>query len=154
MIEVSALQKYSLFGGLDADQIGRIRPFMEQESYNTGDDIIVEGTPNDRIRFILDGRVEIVKNGMLLAELTEGATVGEMEVLDMQPAAATVRALCPVEVTTLSNASLHEIYKRDIKAFSLIVMNLARDLARRLHRADEMSTGSGGQFYHQADSSA
>jgi CRP-like cAMP-binding protein len=142
MIEVSALQKYSLFGGLDAGQIERIRPLMELEFYAEGEAIIVEGKPNDRIRFILDGRVAVVKKGILLAECKEGDTVGEMEALDMLPSAATVRAICPVEVTTLSNASLREVYKRDIKAFSLIVMNLARDLARRLHHADEFATGS------------
>ena len=148
MIEVSALQKYSLFGGLDAGQIEGIRPFMEPGFYAPGEDIIVEGKPNDRIRFIHDGRVAVIKKGILLAECKEGDTVGEMEVLDMLPSAATVRALCPVEVTTLSNATLHAIYKRDIKAFSLIVMNLARDLARRLHHADEFVTSSEGKSYH------
>ena len=57
MVESSALQRYSLFGGLMEEQIQRLLPLMEYEFFESGDNIIVEGTPNDRIRFILEGRV-------------------------------------------------------------------------------------------------
>jgi CRP-like cAMP-binding protein len=135
----SALQKYSLFGGLLEDQIDRIRPLMEQESYVPGDEIIVEGTPNDRIRFILDGRVEVCKRGITLSEFGEGDAFGEMEVLDVMPSAATIKALSPTQVMSISNRNLRDIYKNDAKAFALIIMNLARDLSRRLRRMDELA---------------
>jgi CRP-like cAMP-binding protein len=137
MVVSSALQKYSLFGGLLEDQIDRIRPLMEQETFEPGDDIIVEGTPNDRIRFILEGRVAVLKQGITLSEFGEGDAFGEMEVLDVMPSAATIRALSPARTMAISNRNLREIYKTDAKAFSLIVMNLARDLSRRLRRMDE-----------------
>jgi CRP-like cAMP-binding protein len=137
MVVSSALQKYSLFGGLLEDQIDRIRPLMEQETYEPGDDIIIEGTPNDRIRFILEGRVAVLKQGITLSEFGEGDAFGEMEVLDVMPSVATIRALSPARTMAISNRSLREIYKTDVKAFSLIVMNLARDLSRRLRRMDE-----------------
>jgi CRP-like cAMP-binding protein len=137
MVESSALQKYSLFGGLLEDQIARILPLMEQESYGPGDDIIVEGERNDRIRFIMEGRVAVVKEGVVLSEFGEGDFFGEMEVLDVMPSAATIKALGSVNVISISNRSLREVYKIDIKSFSLIIMNLARDLSRRLRRMDE-----------------
>ncbi|MDR2482203.1 MAG: cyclic nucleotide-binding protein, partial [Treponema sp.] len=62
-VESQALQKYSLFGGLLQERIDAIRPLMEEESYAEGAVIILEGTPNDRIRFILEGRVGVVKQG-------------------------------------------------------------------------------------------
>jgi CRP-like cAMP-binding protein len=83
--------------------------------------------------------VAVIKNGLILAEMKEGDTVGEMEVMDMMPSAATVRALGSVEVATLSNVAFHEIYKQDVKAFAIIVMNLARDLSRRLRKKDDMA---------------
>jgi CRP-like cAMP-binding protein len=141
MVVSSALQKYSLFGGLLEDQIDRIRPLMDQETYEPGEDIIVEGAPNDRIRFILEGRVAVLKQGITLSEFGEGDAFGEMEVLDVMPSAATIRALSPTRTMAISNRSLREIYKNDAKAFSLIVMNLARDLSRRLRRMDERAAG-------------
>jgi CRP-like cAMP-binding protein len=137
MVVASALQKYSLFGGLLEDQIDRIKVLMEQESYNPGEDIIVEGTPNDRIRFILEGRVAVLKKGINLSEFGEGDAFGEMEVLDVMPSAATIKVLAPTRVMSISNRNLRVIYKNDPPAFALIIMNLARDLSRRLRRMDE-----------------
>ncbi|MDR3335235.1 MAG: cyclic nucleotide-binding domain-containing protein [Treponema sp.] len=140
MIESSALQKYSLFGGLLKDQIDQIRPMMELEAYGSGDTIMVEGATNDRIRFILDGRVAVIKKGVTLAEIGEGDFFGEMEVLDVMPSVATIKALVNTTVMAISNRGLREIYKTDATIFSLIIMNLARDLSRRLRRMDEHFT--------------
>jgi CRP-like cAMP-binding protein len=138
MIKSSALQKYSLFGGLLEEQIDQILPLMEQENYEAGDNIITEGETNDKIRFILSGRVAVVKNHVTLFEFKEGDAFGEMEVLDVMPSAATNVALEPTRVMSISNRAFRNIYKIDIKAFSLMVMNLARDLSRRLRVMNDM----------------
>jgi CRP-like cAMP-binding protein len=119
------------------EQIDGVFPLMQHEGYESGEDIITEGEKNGRVLFIVSGRVAVVKNGLILTEFKEGDTVGEMEVMDMMPSAATVRALEKVEVATLSNVAFHEIYKQDAKAFAIIVMNLARDLSRRLRKMDD-----------------
>ena len=141
MIVPERLQRYSLFGGLLPDQIDQILPHViAGESYKAGENIIEEGSPNDRIHFILEGRVAVVKNGVTLAELGEGDTFGEMEVLDVMPSAATITALNETKAMSISNKALREIYKTDIHSFSLIIMNLARDLSRHLRRMNEKAT--------------
>ena len=136
MIDSSILVRYSFFGGLDQEQIDLILPLMEQEVYEAGTDIIIEGQPNDKIRFILEGRVAVKKGGVILTELEEGTVFGEMEVLDVMPAEASVRALVSTSVMALSNSALREVYKTDIKTYSLLLMNIARDISRRLRRMD------------------
>jgi len=138
MIEPKTLQKYSLFGGLSEEQIKTAVSLLTQETYSPGDSIIVEGTPNDRIFFIIEGRVSVIRKEKIIYDLAEGNTFGEMEVLDVMPSAATVKAVNTVTVMSISNMTLREIYKNDIKEFSLLVMNLARDLSRRLRVANEM----------------
>jgi CRP-like cAMP-binding protein len=142
MVESSSLQRYSLFGGLLAEQIDQIRPLMEQETYQPGDAIIVEGSPNDKIRFILDGRVAVLKNEITLFEFGEGDAFGEMEVLDVMPSAATIKALRVTRVMSISNRALRDVYKTNVKTFALLIMNLARDLSRRLRRMDERAIDS------------
>ncbi|MDR1596442.1 MAG: cyclic nucleotide-binding domain-containing protein [Treponema sp.] len=137
MVNSSSLQKYSLFGGLLEEQIDNILPLMEQENYEPGTAIIVEGEPNNKIRFILEGQVTAEKNGVTLFEFKEGDTFGEMEVLDVMPSVATIKALSPTRVMSISNRALRSIYKMDIKVFSLMLMNLARDLSRRLRYVDD-----------------
>jgi CRP-like cAMP-binding protein len=137
MIESSALLKYSLFGGLTAEQIGKVLPLMEDAEYEEGREIIVEGKKNDQIHFIEEGRVLVVKEGIVLSEFGEGDTFGEMEVLDIMPSAATIKSATPVRLLTLSNKILHDIYKTAPDVFAMLVMNLARDLSRRLRKMNE-----------------
>ena len=145
MLDAKALQKYSLFGGLLEDQIDKIIPLLTEEIFQPGQTIIVEGVPNDRILFIIKGRVSIIKGDTVIYDLAEGNTFGEMEVLDVMPCAATIRAVTEVTALAISNSSLREIYKNDIKAFSLLLMNLARDLSRRLRVANKIMVD--GQMY-------
>jgi len=137
MVQPETLQKYSLFGGLLEEQIERIIPLMEKKTYDPDEIIIAEGTPNDKIHFLIEGQVAVNKGDVLLSRFGEGEAFGEMEVLDVMPAVASIKAISKVTVLSMSNKSLREVYKIDIKAFSLILMNLARDLSRRLRRMDE-----------------
>jgi CRP-like cAMP-binding protein len=137
MTESSALLRYSLFGGLLEEQVDAILPLMEQETYGAGEAIITEGAPNDRIRFIIEGKAVAEKQGLTLFHFQEGDTFGEMEVLDVMPSAATIKALSPTTVMSITNRNLRQIYKDDIKAYALIIMNLARDISRRLRNMDE-----------------
>jgi len=139
MITVPDLQNYSLFGGLMAEQIERLIHLLTIESYSEGVPIITEGDRNDRIRFIIDGRVYVIRNGKQLNELGEGETFGEMEILDVMPAVATIKTAVPTRVAAISNRALRDIYKMAVSTFSKIIMNLARDLSRRLRRMDELA---------------
>jgi CRP/FNR family transcriptional regulator, cyclic AMP receptor protein len=142
LIDASAFKNYSLFGGLLPEEIEAIRPLMGSASYEAGTVIMREGEPNDRIHFLLEGQVEVVKDGVPLARLLEGDTFGEMEFLDVMPAVASVRALIPSKVATISNHALHELSKTSMRAFAMVVMNLARDLSRRLRRMDDIMASS------------
>jgi len=129
------------------EQIQAILPFMSEEKFEADDIIIEEGTSSEKIYFILEGNVAVVKKEVYLARFSEGEAFGEMEVLDVKPAVASIKAMTPVTVMTISNKSLNEIYKSDIHTFSLILMNLARDLCRRLRKMDEKYASSTPIFY-------
>ena len=147
MLKPQALQKYSLFSGLTEDQVRDIIPFMQQESYAPEEAIITEGKANDKIFFIIEGNVAVIKRDAELARFGEGEAFGEMEVLDIMPAAASIKSLSSVSAMSMSNKAMREIYKMDAKAFSLIIMNLARNLSRRLRKMDEVLADSPPVFY-------
>ncbi|MCL2810119.1 MAG: cyclic nucleotide-binding domain-containing protein [Treponema sp.] len=140
MLKASVLQKYSLFGGLMEEQIDNIIPLLVQEDYAPDDMIITEGKSNDKVFFILKGQVVITKKNVELVRFSEGDAFGEMEVLDVMPAVASIKAITPVTLMSISNKALRVIYNLDVKAFSLMIMNLARDLSRRLRKMDEKLT--------------
>lgn len=137
MIDFASFQKYSLFGGFRPEDIALVRPLFRVLDYVPHGLIIRQDERNDTIYFILHGSVCVERDDVDIADMHEGDCFGEMEVLDVMPAAATVRALTPVTVAAISNRAIHEMYKLDPKLFGLFTMNLARDLARRLRRMDE-----------------
>ncbi|MDR0443857.1 MAG: cyclic nucleotide-binding domain-containing protein [Treponema sp.] len=120
------------------EQIEKIMPLMQQENFGTDIEIITEGKPNDKIYFLIEGNVAVMKGNAVLARFSEGEAFGEMEVLDVMPAVAAIKSISPITVMSISNTALREIYKIDVKIFSLIIMNLARDLSRRLRKMDEI----------------
>jgi CRP-like cAMP-binding protein len=141
MIAFDSLKDYSLFGGLSPEELAFVKPLLETASYAAGEAVLREGQPNERIFFILEGSVSIERSGAQLATLSEGDTFGEMEFLDVMPAAASVVARSPTTVATISNRALRELSRTSMRAFALVVMNLARDLSRRLRRMNEIVAG-------------
>ena len=117
-------------------------PYMQEESFGPNDAIITEGELNDKVYFIIEGQVSVTKGEFLLARFGEGDAFGEMEVLDVMPAVASIKALTDVSLMSVSNKSMREIYKMDVRTFSLMIMNLARDLSRRLRKMDEKLAAS------------
>ncbi|HTA89242.1 MAG TPA: cyclic nucleotide-binding domain-containing protein, partial [Polyangiaceae bacterium] len=71
-----------------------------------------------------------------VALLGPGDWFGEMSIVDIQPRSATVRALAPSRLLRISAADLDALYRYDLRSYSLIVLNLARELSRRLRVAD------------------
>lgn len=143
MVDLESLHNHSLFGGITEEQISSIRHFFVAEEFSEGEFIETEGESGDRIYFIIEGQVEILKkmtesgNLSRIFMFSEGDVFGEMELIDVQPCAASVRAMKPTKALTLSNKGLYQISKYDLKVFSLMIMNLARDISRRLRKADE-----------------
>ena len=136
MIDTLVLGQYSFFDGLDQEQINSILPLMQQETFEAGTDIIIEGTHNDRIFFILEGRVAVLKQGIILMRLGKGDVFGELEVLDVNPVEATIKAIATTNVMTLSIDALGEIFEKHLKTYSFLLTNLARDISRRLRYMD------------------
>jgi len=144
MVTLEFLKTHALFGGLDQSELEMVRSLLKEETFQKGDIIIREGDLGDRLYFIHRGSVEILKKVVSqkkdvqerLAVLESGDTFGEMELIDVQHRAATVRALEDTETLTLSNRDLYRIEKENLKTFTIIIMNLAREISRRLRRMD------------------
>ena len=65
-----------------------------------------------------------------------------MELIDIQPVVATVRAREDTTVLILSNGDLYRIDQDDLPTFTMIIMNLAREISRRLRVMDTLAAQS------------
>ncbi len=150
IIKRDFLQANALFGGISDDGINEIIPLMKEEHYSKGDFIMREGEDGDCLHFLMEGTVEVVKkmeddpDGELhrLAEFGPGDAFGEMELIDIQKRSASVRALEDVAALSLSNKAMYKLYKCDLKVYTMIILNIAREISRRLRRMDAIMAHS------------
>ena len=71
-----------------------------------------------------------------MAGLGLGDFFGEMTLIEMQNRSATVVAESPTLLYELTAQKLYAYYKADIHAYVLVMLNINRELCRRLRRAD------------------
>jgi CRP-like cAMP-binding protein len=72
-----------------------------------------------------------------MAHFVPGDFFGEMSLIEMQNRSATVIAEAPTVVYELTAKNLAALYKADVNAYMMIQQNIARELCRRLRKADE-----------------
>ena len=71
-------------------------------------------------------------------ELDPGECFGEASLMSMQRHSASVIALEDSEVIGISRHSLISLQHEDLALFALLMMNIARELARRLKFTDDV----------------
>ena len=68
--------------------------------------------------------------------LAPGDFFGEMTLIEMQNRSATVVAESPTVLYELTALDLYAYYKADIHAYVMVMLNINRELCRRLRSAD------------------
>ena len=72
----------------------------------------------------------------VLATLSQGDCFGEMEILDTMKRSASVITTEETKCLVLTTGTLMKIYGCRPEAYPIIVLNIARELSRRLRLAD------------------
>ena len=136
------LGQIPIFGGLSEEVLKRIAEVGTVGALPTGAQLISEGEPAHSLFVVYEGEVEICKRGdqgieVRLAVLHPGDCLGEMSLIDIQPRSATARALSPAVVFRLGHAEIGKLRGSHPEVYTLLVMNIAREISRRLRAADQ-----------------
>jgi DMSO/TMAO reductase YedYZ molybdopterin-dependent catalytic subunit len=114
-----------VFGALEERDVQALMRIGTQQQLQVSDQLITEGTYHDAIYLVLDGELSVSVKGHStdVAYVGKGEIVGEMSLLESQPASATLCAINPVTVQRIPRDALEE--------------NLAADpgLSARFYRA-------------------
>jgi CRP-like cAMP-binding protein len=139
--DMEALAKLPIFGALTPDTIRFLRERCEEVRLGAGEDFFTQGETGDSLFVLREGRVGVLRTvegrDLVLAELGAGTCFGEMALVAISPRCATVRALEDCRALKLTNLALLDLYHHDLEQFTLLQMNLGREMARRLAAADE-----------------
>jgi CRP/FNR family cyclic AMP-dependent transcriptional regulator len=134
----SFLSRLPVFAGVDDAALALLSGLTAARDCAAGEVIVREGEPGDRMYFVRSGRVRVVKApAVTLAEFGPGDFFGEMSLVESVVRSASVVALEPTQVCTLRGLDFYELYRKRPDQYGVVMLNIARDLARRLRRLDE-----------------
>jgi CRP/FNR family cyclic AMP-dependent transcriptional regulator len=141
-VDPSRLREIGLFGGLDDETLNVLARELPTVRVQVGERVVNEGDAAREMFVVLEGELEVLKKSptageVRVAMLGPSGWFGEMSILDVQPRSASVRALAPSRLLRVSAESVDKLlYRRDLKSYALFVMNVARELSRRLRVTD------------------
>ncbi len=140
-VTIAQLREIGLFGALSDEFLEHLTSTLSVLRITVGDCVFKEGDPAREMYVVLDGEMEVLKKSRRgretrVAILGPSDCFGEMSIIDMQPRSATVRALGATRLLRISTEEMDALYRHDLKSYTLIVLNIARDLSRRLRVTD------------------
>ncbi len=155
-VTAAMLRNNRLFHDFDESVLQALVRELPPKVVNPGDVLIAEGELAPHMFVVVNGELEVLTHGVgesadvRLALLGPGDWVGEMAILDVQPRSATVRALAPSLLLCLTTHDVARLIQgHDAKHYGLLLVNIARELGRRLRVADRIIAQSSAALAKQ-----
>jgi CRP-like cAMP-binding protein len=139
--DLEFLAKVPIFAAVPAAAMNRIATLARKVELDGATDLFKEGEPAKEMVVVLRGDLEVRKKGRsgqeaVIAHLRPGDVAGEMSLIDIQPRSAGVRTVGPAALIVLSHGDLATLYREDQPSYTILVLNIAREISRRLRRVD------------------
>jgi len=130
------------FGGISNDIINKMIRLSKEQTIDAGDNFFIEGDQAQSMFVLIKGSVEVFKTWegrkYPIATMYQGDCFGEMSIIDHCSRSATVIALEKCEILEIGIESFAAIYKDDLKQYTMLQMNIGRELSRRLREANDL----------------
>jgi CRP/FNR family cyclic AMP-dependent transcriptional regulator len=140
--QTPGLRKAAILAGVDDAAVSFLAQRAVCERAPVGTVVVREGEPGNRFFLLTEGSVRICKqfgnpHEVELVQLNAGDFFGEMCILETLPRCATVQAVTDIAYCTLGSLVFYHLYEKMPAQYGILLLNIARDLSRRLRRADE-----------------
>ncbi|OYP35981.1 Crp/Fnr family transcriptional regulator [Rhodopirellula sp. MGV] len=139
--QTQLIQKIPICGGLKPETLRFLLEQSTEVDFAQGEILFYEGDPGDSLYVIRSGSVVVERdwNGqaIVLARVETGGCVGEMSLIDFQKRFASVRAETACSTVRVPYIALSKLCKVDTEQYAMVMMNLGREVSRRLRIAGE-----------------
>ena len=136
------LHSVTIFAGIGDDDFER---YFKEDGITLkkrGEVLIKEGTNADEIYILLEGSLKVVldleNEPLELLAIGPGKVVGEASVIGIQQHSASVVVTTDATLFTLSRKTLMQIHKENAELFGHLILNISRELARRLYASNQV----------------
>jgi len=126
--KVELLKKAPLFAGCSKKELEQIAMVADELDFQAGKTLIKEGAPGREFFVLVDGTVEVSREGRTIDTAGPGDFFGEMALLTEQPRNATVTTTSKVDVLILTSRSFRSLVEHN----PLIALKVMRAVADRV----------------------
>jgi CRP/FNR family transcriptional regulator, cyclic AMP receptor protein len=126
--KVELLKKAPLFAGCSKKELEQIAMVADELDFQSGKTLIKEGAPGREFFVLVDGTVEVSREGRTIDTAGPGDFFGEMALLTEQPRNATVTTTSKVDVLILTSRSFRSLVEHN----PLIALKVMRAVADRV----------------------
>ncbi|NOZ85606.1 MAG: Stp1/IreP family PP2C-type Ser/Thr phosphatase [Deltaproteobacteria bacterium] len=139
-LKIEVLRHAPLFKHLDYQELVKVLNITILDTYKEDEVLIEEGQSGDEFYVILNGQVEVSKEGVTLTHLSDGDHVGELALIERVPRTATVKAVMDTKVLAIHRADFYDLIRKEpILAVKLLWIFL-KELSSRLRQTNEELT--------------
>jgi CRP-like cAMP-binding protein len=139
---VAMLQRMPIFGALEERALQLLVEASRPAEVLAGEAFFREGDEARSMFVIESGHAVATRRwkdrDVELNRFGPGDCFGEMALMDLHPRSATVRALEDCRAIEFGPPELMRLYEADLEQFTLLQMNLGRELSRRLRATDDL----------------
>jgi len=126
--KIELLRRVPLFSACSKRELAEIATLADELRFDAGRTLIQEGARGREFIVVIEGSVEVRKEGRKLPKRGDDSFFGELALLTDAPRSATVTATSPVRALVIVDHS----FRRLLSASPTIQMKVLRSLAERL----------------------
>ena len=130
--KVDLLATVPLFSGCSNKELRRIATLADEIDLRTGKVLTTQGAPGREFFVLLDGTVDVVRDGERISTLGPGDFFGELALVSNIPRTATVTATSPIRALVVVDRDFRRLLKED----STIAVKVLGAMAERMPPAD------------------
>ncbi len=131
------LRRIPLFQHMTYKELLAILGIARGRQFEQGQPIIKEGESGDELFVLFRGKVDVLKNGLTIAQLKPGGHFGEMGLVDQAPRSATVIAAESTSAISIDRDSLLKLMRRDSLLAVKLLWSFVQVLSERLRNTNE-----------------
>ncbi|QDV40744.1 cAMP-activated global transcriptional regulator CRP [Stieleria neptunia] len=139
--QTELIQQTPVCGGLRKETLQLILSQSEELEVAAGEFFFREGDAGDCLYVIQSGTAIVQRtwqgNAIVLARIQPGDCFGEMSLIDLQRRFAGVKAETDCSVIRVPYTALMRLCQVDMEQYAMVMMNLGREVSRRLRIAGE-----------------
>jgi CRP-like cAMP-binding protein len=127
-VKIKALQRASLFSELSKKELAQLARMADDVEVDAGHVLCKEGEIGRQFFVIMDGKVEVTRNGKAVRRQGGDDFFGEIALLEDVPRTATVKTKTPVRLFVLTRRDFRALVQTSPSVERKVMKSLARRL--------------------------